>query len=68
VGTRLTNSLLSPGDTRWEEINRLGDAEDSARALKLSIAECLDRGLRLSRTAAEWRRAAWEAQHGHPAA
>ncbi|HST56069.1 MAG TPA: hypothetical protein VLJ42_09275 [Solirubrobacteraceae bacterium] len=67
MGPRFTDSLLSPGNPRWKEINLAQDAEDSARALALTIAERLDRGLRLSGLAAEWRRAAWEAQHGHPA-
>jgi hypothetical protein len=63
----LGNSLLRVGDSRWEQINREQDAADDARARALSVVERLDRGLRLSRSAAELRRAAWEAQHGHHA-
>jgi hypothetical protein len=60
-------SLLRPGDPRWEQVNREQDAEDDARAHGATVAERLDRGVQLSRTAAELRRAAWEALYGHPA-
>jgi hypothetical protein len=62
-----THSLLRPGDPRWEQVNRDQDAEDDTRAGAATVAERLDRGVRLSRAAAELRRAAWEALHGHPA-
>jgi hypothetical protein len=61
------NSLLRPGDPRWERLNREQDAEDDARAQAATVAERLDRGVRLSRIAAELRRATWEALYGHPA-
>jgi hypothetical protein len=64
--TALT-SLLRPHDPRWMQINREQKAEDDMRARSATVVERLDRGLRLSRAAAELRRAAWEAQHGRPA-
>ncbi len=67
MAARSTRSLLRPGDPRWKRINRAQLAEDVARAGGLSVAERLDRGLSLSRVAADLRRAAWEAQHGRPA-
>jgi hypothetical protein len=60
-------TLLRPGDSRWEQINREQDAEQDTRAGTATVGERLDRGVRLSRAAAELRRAAWEAQHSHPA-
>jgi hypothetical protein len=60
-------TLLRPGDSRWQQINREQDAEQDTRARVATMAERLDRGVRLSRAAAELRRAAWEAQHSHPA-
>jgi hypothetical protein len=63
----MTRSLLRPGDRRWKRINRVQLLEDDERARSLSVAERLDRGLRLSQAAAELRLAAWEAQHGRPA-
>lgn len=62
------HSLLRPGDPRWEQVNRDQDADDEARTRALTVIERLDRGMRLSRMAAELRRAAWEARHGRPAA
>jgi len=62
------SSLLREGDPRWRPINRERDAQDSARSRRLTVTERLDRGSRLSRTAAELRRAAWKAQRGRPAA
>jgi hypothetical protein len=66
AGVRM-NSLLRLADPRWEQVNREQDAEDDARARRATVAERLDRGVRLSRTAAELRRATWEALYGHPA-
>jgi hypothetical protein len=60
-------TLLRPGDPRWQQINREQDAEQDTRARAATIGERLDRGVRLSRAAAELRRAAWEAQHSHTA-
>ena len=62
-----SHSLLRPGDPRWEQVNRDQDADEAARARTATVAERLDRGVRLSRAAAELRRAAWEALHGRPA-
>jgi hypothetical protein len=67
MAARSTRSLLRPGDPRWKRINHAQLVEDDARARGLSVAERLDRGSRLSRVAAELRRAAWEAQYGRPA-
>jgi hypothetical protein len=67
MAVRAKRSLLHPGDPRWKAINRAELAEADARARSLSVAERLDRGSRLSRAAAELRRAAWEAQRGRPA-
>jgi len=60
-------TLLRPGDCRWQQINREQDAEQDTRARAATMAERLDRGVRLSRAAADLRRAAWRAQHSHPA-
>jgi hypothetical protein len=60
--------LLAPHDPRWTAINDDQAAEQDARTRALTVAERLDRGVRLSRTAADLRRAAWEAQRGRPAA
>jgi hypothetical protein len=65
---RSGRTLLVPGDPRWKPINAEQAAEQDARAHTLTVAERLDRGVRLSRTAADLRRAAWEAQRGRPAA
>jgi hypothetical protein len=65
--TESAHTLLTPGDGRWKQINDEQDAEQAAHARALTIAERLDRGMRLSRTAAELRRAAWEAQRGRTA-
>jgi len=65
---RSGHSLLTPGDPRWQRINDEQAAEQDARARALTIAERLDRGVRLSRAAADLRRAAWEAQRGRSAA
>jgi hypothetical protein len=62
-----TQTLLRPGDSRWQQINREQDAEQDKRARAATVVERLDRGVRLSRAAAELRRAAWKAQHSHPA-
>jgi hypothetical protein len=62
-----SRTLLRPGDSRWEQINRDQDSDQDARARAATVAERLDRGVRLSRAAAELRRAAWEARNGHPA-
>jgi hypothetical protein len=62
------HSLLTPGDPRWTQINDEQAAEQDARARALTVAERLDRGVRLSRAAADLRRAAWEAQRGRSAA
>lgn len=62
-----TDSLLHPGDPRWEQVNRDQDAEDDSRARARTVSERLDRGVRLSHAAVELCRAAWEAQHGRPA-
>jgi hypothetical protein len=62
------HSLLSPKDPRWAQINTRQDAEDATRNRVASVAERLDRGVKLSRSAAELRRAAWEALHGRPSA
>jgi hypothetical protein len=61
------SSLLRPNDPRWKEINAQQEAEDAARDGALTVAERLDRGMELSRFAAELRRAAWEARDGRPA-
>jgi hypothetical protein len=61
------HSLLTPHDPRWTAINDEQAAEQDARTRALKVAERLDRGVHLSRTAADLRRAAWEAQHGCPA-
>lgn len=61
-------SLLQPHDPRWARINAEHDAANAARARSLGVAERLDRGVQLSRSAAELRRAAWEALHGRPTA
>lgn len=60
--------LLTPRDPRWRRINDQQAAEQDTRAQALTVAERLDRGTYLSRTAADLRRAAWEAQRGRPAA
>jgi hypothetical protein len=60
--------LLIPGDPRWTRINDEQAAEQDARARALTVTERLDRGMHLSRTAADLRRAAWEARRGRPAA
>jgi hypothetical protein len=65
---RSGHTLLTVGDPRWKRINDEQAAEHDARARALTVAERLDRGMRLSRTAADLRRAAWEAQRGRPAA
>jgi hypothetical protein len=62
------HSLLTPRDPRWKPINDEQAAEQDARARALTVAERLDRGMHLSRAAADLRRAAWEAQRGRPAA
>jgi hypothetical protein len=62
------HSLLTPSDPRWKQINDEQAAEQDAHARALTVAERLDRGMRLSRTAADLRRAAWEAQRGRSAA
>jgi len=67
MATESAHTLLTPGDQRWKQINDEQDAEQDARARALTVAERLDRGMRLSRTAAELRRAAWEAQRGRTA-
>lgn len=64
---RFMATLLRPDEERWQQINYEQDAEQDARTRALTIAERLDRGMRLSRTAAELRRAAWEAQRGRSA-
>jgi hypothetical protein len=61
-------SLLNPHDQRWAQINRAQDEERKAHMSKLTVVDLLDRGLSLSRTAADLRRAAWQAQRGRPAA
>lgn len=61
------HSLLTPHDPRWTQINSEQDAEQDVRARALTVAERLDRGVHLSRTAADLRQAAWEAQRGRPA-
>jgi hypothetical protein len=68
MATQPGHTLLVPGDPRWESINAEQAAEQDIRARALTVAERLDRGIRLSRTAADLRRAAWEAQRGRPAA
>jgi hypothetical protein len=60
-------TLLRRNDPRWEAVNREQDADERARTRGLSVAELLDRGVRLSRAASELRSAAWKAQHGRPA-
>ncbi len=45
-----------------------GDPEAAARIRALTLAERLELGVALSRTAAEFRRAAWEAQRARSAA
>lgn len=60
--------MLRPHDLRWKQINAQQDAEDVARNRALTVAERLDRGVELSRFAAELRRSAWEARYGRPAA
>jgi len=67
MARRSVGSLLRPGDPRWMHINRAQAAEDDARSRAATVSERLERGVRLSRTAAELRRAAWEAQRGRPA-
>jgi hypothetical protein len=67
MARRSVGSLLRPGDPRWMRINRAQAAEDDARSRAATVSELLERGVRLSRTAAELRRAAWEAQRGRPA-
>jgi hypothetical protein len=62
------HTLLVPGDPRWKPINDEQAAEQDTRTRALTVAERLDRGVRLSCTAADLRRAAWEAQRGRPAA
>lgn len=52
----------------WAEINREHAAQADAEARALTPAELLARGQRLSTVAAEWRRAAWEAQYSSRAA
>ena len=68
MATQPGHTLLVPRDPRWKAINDEQAAEQDARARALTIAERLDRGVCLSRTAADLRRAAWEAQRGRPAA
>jgi hypothetical protein len=67
MATESAHPLLTPGDQRWKQFNDEQDAERDARMRALTVAERLDRGMCLSRTAAELRRAAWEARHGHTA-
>ena len=67
MADRSGHSLLRPGDPRWEHVNREQDADEEGRSRDLTVIERLDRGMRLSRAAAELRRAAWEARHGRPA-
>jgi hypothetical protein len=62
------NPLLRPKNPRWARINARQDAEDATRNRTASVAERLDRGVKLSRSAAELRRAAWEALNGRPSA
>jgi hypothetical protein len=47
-------------------INAQQEAEDVARVRAMTVAERLDLGVRLSRTAAELSRAAWEAGPQRP--
>jgi hypothetical protein len=61
------STSAGPSEHRWDEHEREQHAELDARAHTLTVAERLDRGLRLSRIAVELRRAAREALHGHPA-
>jgi hypothetical protein len=68
MATPSGHSLLAPRDPRWTQINAEQDAEQDVRARALTVAERLDQGIYLSRTAADLRRAAWEAQRGRPAA
>jgi hypothetical protein len=68
MATPSGHSLLTLRDPRWRSINDEQTAEQDVRARALTVAERLDRGICLSRTAADLRRAAWEAQRGRPAA
>lgn len=68
MATPFANRLLRPKNPRWAKINARQDTEDVTRNRAASVAERLDRGVTLSRSAAELRRAAWGALHGRPSA
>jgi hypothetical protein len=58
--------LLRPNDPRWALINAQQEADDAARVAAMTIEERLDLGVRISRAAAELRRAAWGAESRSP--
>ena len=68
MASRQSHSLLDVGNRRWAAINGAQDAARDTRARGMTVSELLDRGQELSRTAAEFRRAAWETQRGSYAA
>jgi hypothetical protein len=59
---------LGLSEREWAEVNREHAEQADAAARALTPAELLARGQRLSAVAAQWRRAAWEAQRVRPSA
>jgi hypothetical protein len=60
--------MASPAPTTAPSVPDLEDTQMRARIAALTPEQRLELAVDLSRTAAEWRRAAWEAEHGRSAA